>query len=77
MAQVTAQKMPLAGKTPPPPGEKEGEYIPYQEKLGGKKTQGRSDILKDLFSRAIMFWTSMGGRKKDHITNVFSFELGM
>ncbi|ONK23704.1 catalase HPII [Bacillus sp. VT-16-64] len=77
VGQVSYHKNALAGNTPSTSSEEEGGYIHYQEKVEGRKIQARSDSFKDHFSQAIMFWNSMSEPEKDHITNAFSFELGM
>lgn len=76
VGQVSYHNNSLAGNTPETAGEDEGGYQHYQERIEGRKIQARSDSFKDHFSQAIMFWNSMSGPEKEHITNAFSFELG-
>lgn len=74
--QVSYHKNSLAGNTPTPASEEEGGYVHYQEKIDGRKIRARSESFKDHFSQATLFWNSMSEPEKQHIIEVFSFELG-
>jgi catalase len=59
----------------PTPSEEEG-FTHYPEHVAGPKIRKRSETFSDHFSQATMFWNSMAGWEKEHITSAFTFELG-
>lgn len=75
--QVSYHNNSLANNTPETTSEEEGGFAHYQEKVDGNKVRARSDSFADHFSQAVLFWNSMTDVEKQHITDAFSFELGM
>jgi len=73
---VSYHKNSLANNTPATSTEEEGGYAHYQEKVEGRKVQGRSESFDDHFSQATLFWNSMSPPEKEHIIEAFSFEIG-
>ncbi|WP_018934137.1 catalase [Gracilibacillus lacisalsi] len=76
VGKVSYHKNSLAGNTPSEASVAEGGYQHYQEKVEGRKVQGRSKSFADHFSQATLFWNSMSETEKMHIVDAFRFELG-
>jgi catalase len=54
----------------------EGGFVHYPQHVEGPKTKRRSPSFDDHYSQAILFWNSMSGWEKQHITDALTFELG-
>ncbi|MGG0669712.1 catalase [Lederbergia citrisecunda] len=76
VGQVAYHKNSLANNTPSTSTWKEGGYVHYAEKVEGRVIQARSESFNDHFSQARLFWNSMTGPEKRHITDAFIFEVG-
>ncbi|MGN8648013.1 catalase [Gracilibacillus sp. HCP3S3_G5_1] len=76
LGKVSYHRNSLAGNTPSEASVAEGGYQHYQEKVEGRKIQGRSESFNDHFSQATLFWNSMSETEKKHIMDAFRFELG-
>jgi catalase len=76
VGQVSYHKNSLARNTPSTSTWEEGGYVHYAEKVEGRIIQGRSESFNDHFSQARLFWNSMTGPEKQHITDAFIFEVG-
>lgn len=66
----------LANNTPATSSPEEGGYAHYPEKVEGHITRDESDLFKDYFSQARLFWNSMTPVEKQHIVESFKFHLG-
>ncbi|HCO73732.1 MAG TPA: catalase HPII [Clostridium sp.] len=65
----------LSNNTPKTPGEDQGGFANYQEKVEGNIVRSRSKSFEDHFSQAAMFYNSMSNVEKKHIVDAFKFEL--
>src|SRR5690625_7003240 len=64
----------LANNTPATSSPEEGGYAHYPEKVEGHITRDESDLFKDYFSQARLFWNSMTPVEKQHIVESFKFQ---
>jgi catalase len=65
----------INGKGDPEP-DPVGGYVHYPQQVEGPKVRRRSPSFDDHYSQAILFWNSMSGWEKHHITDALTFELG-
>lgn len=66
----------LSGGCPFQAKAAEGGFTSYAERIDAKKIRERSRSFLDHFSQATLFFNSMSGPEKNHISDALSFELG-